>query len=214
MISSILLDPLKEYIIGLTLRPITDSITEIVSPLIAPLKPLVQAPVELINISGPASLVAWIALAISIVTLLLHYFGGVVTVRKEIVNSEKSILDIISSCKANKNDIINKIENRLTQNETKMELFWNAMGGVMLNLIKQPIHIEKDDLMDKLVDHPKEITREELNKLKVILDEELVELKVSKDPKVIAHALAVAYIDQIIYDMEWSCRLTDICKED
>ena len=82
-----------------------------------------------------------------------------------------------------------------------MELFWNAVGGVMSSLIKQPIHFRKDELMDKLVgDKLPGSSTDELLELRIILEDELVTLREIKDPKSLAYALALAYIDQILYD--------------
>jgi hypothetical protein len=74
----------------------------------------------------------------------------------------------------------------------------------MSNIIKQPIHYRKDELMDKLAPgHEKELqkaTVEELMELKIILKEELITLQELKEPKGLAYALAIAYIDQVLYD--------------
>jgi hypothetical protein len=113
--------------------------------------------------------------------------------RKEFIDSHKEILNGQTDQ-----------GNRLVRMETKMEVFWGYVGTAMSSLIKQPIHFRKDELMDKLVPdqlpHLPENTVDELLELKEILKDELVTLRQVKDPKTLAYALALAYIDQILYD--------------
>ena len=72
--------------------------------------------------------------------------------------------------------------------------------------------MRKDELMDKLLDKREtSMSNLELVELKTILHCELPELKVQKSEKSLAYALALAYIDQILYDRDCLCA-TDIKK--
>lgn len=127
-----------------------------------------------------------VAAAGAFATAVWTYFGVILSMRKEFDST------------------IAEINNRLVRMETKMELFWNAVVASVSSLIKQPIHFRKDELMDKLIPenlpHLPENTVEELLELKHILKDELVTLRELKDPKSLAYGLAIAYIDQILYD--------------
>ena len=94
-----------------------------------------------------------------------------------------------------------------------MELFWDAVGASVSKLIKQPIHFRKDELMDKLM--PENLSQlpensiDELLELKIILKDELITLQELKDPKSLAYALAIAFINQTLYDkglIKGACR--------
>ena len=167
-----------------------------------------------------------IAAVVSILAVIWQYFVVISSLKKEqtdataalraeAVSANKGIVDQITNlatslraeaveCNKEVMDLLIVQGNRLTTMETKMELFWNAVGGVMSSLIKQPIHFRKDKLMDKLVleNLPllPEASIEELLELKMILKDELVTLREIKDPKSLAYALALAYIDQILLD--------------
>jgi len=137
---------------------------------------------------------------ISIATLILTsagmiwtYFYGISKVKKELSLEINKLWELST-----------EQGNRLVRLETKAELFWNTVGSVMSNIIKQPIHYRKDELMDKLVPgHERELQKasvEELMELKIILKDELVSLQELKEPKSLAYALTIAYIDQVLYD--------------
>ena len=122
------------------------------------------------------------------------------SIRKEINENQKELNVTLAEI----NSRISNQESRLARLETKMGVFWSAVGGAMSSLIKQPIHFRKDELMDKLV--PEDFSGlptcsvDELVELKSILDDELVTLRQTKDPKCLAYALAVGYINQILMD--------------
>lgn len=148
-----------------------------------------------------SSIIAIIAVLLSALGIAWTYFGGILAIRKEIVEIADKVR--IQAARDNKqlSNIIVDQGNRLTKMETKMELFWNAVGGAMSSLIKQPIHFRKDELMDKLVGEKlPESTTEELVELREILQDELIALREIKDPKSLAYALAIAYIEQLLYD--------------
>jgi len=145
-----------------------------------------------------------VAAAIALLGMIWQYFIVISGVKKDITDLATALR--AEAVVSNKSlvDILTDQGNRLTRMETKMELFWNAVGQSMLSLIKQPIHFRKDELMDKLVPEKlpflPENTVKELLELKHILKDELVTLREIKDPKSLAYSLALAYIDQILYD--------------
>lgn len=151
-----------------------------------------------------STIIAIVAVSISAVGMLWTYFGGILSIKKELSEAVEKIRTEHTNSNKSFSNIILEQSNRITKIETKMELFWNAVGGVMSSLIKQPIHFKKDQLMDKLIPenlpHLPETTIEELFELKTILNDELVTLRETKDNKSLAYALAIAYIDQILYD--------------
>lgn len=146
-------------------------------------------------------LISSAAVAISLLGVIWQYFGGILAIRKDMALATTSNLEAHAKIEREMRDLITAQGLQLAKAETKMELFWNAIGASVKSLIKQPIHFEKDELMDKLMDRPDLITKPELNRLKVILNEELVELQRAKNNSSLAYSLALAYIDQILYDM-------------
>jgi len=48
--------------------------------------------------------------------------------------------------------IIGTIRERLATLETKMEIFWAGIGDQVKEMLKQPIHLRKDELLDKFPD--------------------------------------------------------------
>ena len=137
-----------------------------------------------------------IAIAVTFLGVLWQYFGGFLAMRKELAGSEKELRELIAAQ-----------NNRLVAAETKMELFWNAVGGVVSSLIKQPIHFEKDALMDKLMEG--HISKSELHALKHILQEEVADLRETKQTQSLAYALALAYIEQKLFDYNFAERLQE-----
>ena len=149
-----------------------------------------------------------VAIGATIIGFIWTYFGVILNFRKEydetIAKTKEDLRKEADDSNRKLLEMIASQSDRITKQETKMELFWNAVGGVMSSLIKQPIHFRKDELMDRLV--PDKLPRlaensvEELLELKAILNDELITLSKIKDPKSLAYALALAYIDQILLD--------------
>ena len=160
------------------------------------------------------------ALSISILGVAWQYFGGILSIRKDMSTAaeknteahtkiDRELRDVLKEHSDRISDMLNVQALKINSAETKMELFWNAVGASVKSLIKQPIHFEKDQLMDKLMEHPKpEISKSELYRLKDILNDELVGLQEVKDNKSLAYALALAYIEQILYDMNYVERVS------
>jgi hypothetical protein len=156
-----------------------------------------------------------LAATLALIGMVCQYFVVISSLRKDntdlATNLRKDITDLATNLRAESvnttkgiSEILEVQGTRLTRMETKMELFWNAIGTSMANLIKQPTHFRKDELMDKLIPknlpHLPESNIDELVELKLILKDELITLQEIKDPKSIAYSLAIAYIDQILYD--------------
>jgi hypothetical protein len=146
-------------------------------------------------------LISTAAVAISLLGVIWQYFGGILAIRKDMALAATTNLEAHAKMEREMRDMITAHGLQLAKAETKMELFWNAVGASVKSLIKQPIHFEKDELMDKLMDRPDLISKPELNRLKVILNDELVELQHAKNNSSLAYSLAIAYIDQILFDM-------------
>ena len=147
-----------------------------------------------------------LALIVSIFGLTWQYFGWILGVRKDMgilaLNWKTECGTLVKEV----NDKLGLQDGRLAKLEVKMELFWNAVGDVIKNMIKQPTHFRKDELMDKLLDkRDTNISNAELVELKSILHSELPELKIQKSGQSLAYALALAYIDQILYDRNCLC---------
>ena len=115
-------------------------------------------------------LISSAAVAISLLGVIWQYFGGILAIRKDMALATTSNLEAHAKIEREMRDLITAQGLQLAKAETKMELFWNAIGASVKSLIKQPIHFEKDELMDKLMDRPDLITKPELNRLKVILN--------------------------------------------
>jgi hypothetical protein len=151
-----------------------------------------------------ATIISIGAVSISALGMIWTYFGGILSIRKELYESIEKVKTEYGNTNKSLTDVLMQQSSKITRLETKMDLFWNAIGGSVLSLIKQPIHFKKDQLMDKLIPEnlPRlpETTVEELYELKAILNDELITLREIKDPKSLAYGLAIAYIDQILYD--------------
>lgn len=95
----------------------------------------------------------------------------------------------------------NQMVARLVTLETKTALFWKVVEEGVIDMIKQPIHFEKDNLLDNFAN----LSGEDLLKLKFMLQDELVELRKKKDPKTVAYVLMLARIDQRLFEKQCGC---------
>jgi hypothetical protein len=93
--------------------------------------------------------------------------------------------------------VIAKLQERLAALETKMEIFWKAVGNHVSEMLKSyPTNIEKDILLEKLA--TKEITLEEAYKLKTIVKGEMQKAENER----LAYILLLAGIDVVIYEIK------------
>jgi len=96
---------------------------------------------------------------------------------------------------------IARILERLKDVETKVGLFWASIEKSIPALLKSyPTNVEKDVLLDKMV--RTELTLDEAYRLRTILMEEAQRDR----EKAVAYALAVARLEQIIYDLKRKVR--------
>jgi hypothetical protein len=119
-----------------------------------------------------------VSVVISIAGLLFTYFGFI---QKQ---QERAIA----------------LEKRMTQIETKVDLFWKVVETNVGQLLKSPTHTEKDTLLDKLAHRSLDIP--EAEKLRGILTDEM-QLQ-GRSNGVIAYALIIARLEQVLYELELS----------
>ena len=100
------------------------------------------------------------------------------------------------------------IDNRTTKQEMKMDLFWAAVQDTVKNMIKQPVHRVKDELLDKFPN----LDYRQLCELRDMLVEEKNillpaqnELTTEKKIYLISLVLMLAGIDSKLIDMEKKC---------
>jgi hypothetical protein len=97
------------------------------------------------------------------------------------------------------------IDNRTTKQEMKMDLFWGAVQETVKDMIKQPIHFRKDDLLDRFPN----LEYKEMYELKTSLQIEKKEmssniksLTPAKKTYLLALVLMLAGIDSRLIDMD------------
>lgn len=90
------------------------------------------------------------------------------------------------------------VNERVTKVETKVELFWKVVETNVGQLLKSPVHIEKDLLLDKLAHQ--ELTIKEAETLRSILTDEM-QLK-GRNDSIIAYALIIGRLEQILYELK------------
>ncbi len=160
-----------------------------------------------INLSV-ANIISIIAVLVSLISLLLTYFKWVADIKEKL----GTLLPLVTEFK----DMVkrlNGMELAVTKIETsigshniadmaaKLDIFWVTMEPSLKEIIKQPIHFRKDELIDKFPD----LNNDELCELRNILMDEMIDLKVRKDPKVLAYALMTARVDSVLYDRKKGC---------
>lgn len=92
----------------------------------------------------------------------------------------------------------NRLNERLVRVETKVDLFWTAIEGKVVEMLKSPAHLEKDELLDQLAH--KEILLPGAQRLRTILSEELNNRKRIDNGKRLAYALMIGRLEQVIYE--------------
>ena len=88
-------------------------------------------------------------------------------------------------------------EARMTKLETKVELFWNVVETNVGQLLKSPVHVEKDLLLDKLAHH--ELNIPEAERLKAILTDEMQ--LAGRQNGLVAYALIIGRLEGLLYEM-------------
>ena len=152
----------------------------------------------------PELILSLISLSIVVFGLMYNYWGVILKLKDKIAETAKGYTDAVARIEKDFTDQSKLYEARFVALETKMELFWGAVGKVVIDMVKQPIHIEKDGLLDRLKSN--DINGEELQKLKFMIEDEVIELKERKDSKAIAYVLILAMIDQKIWEKGCGCK--------
>jgi flagellar biosynthesis chaperone FliJ len=100
------------------------------------------------------------------------------------------------------------LDSRLSKQEAKVDLFWGAVQEAVKNMIKQPIHLRKDDLLDRFPD----MSYDEICELKDILIAEKKEMIINikslggdRKAYLLALALMLARVDSVLLDGEKKC---------
>jgi uncharacterized protein YsxB (DUF464 family) len=96
---------------------------------------------------------------------------------------------------------IHEIKTQIANMQTKTDLFWKCIETHLSSLLKSyPSDIEKDVLLTKMAE--RKLTINEAHQLKEILICEM-NIKKSQDKSIIiAYTLAIAGLEQIIYEIE------------
>jgi len=165
-------------------------------------------------------IISLISIGIALATFLALYFGFIGRILEKIgdlqlVVGKVANLDfaglltrVVGLCER-----VAKIEERmgsvnfmemskdLVTAKVKTDLFWGAVESMVRDIIKQPIHFRKDELIDKFPD----LSEEEICELKNILEGEIKELRLHKDIKVLAYGLMMARINIVLHERQQIC---------
>ncbi len=94
------------------------------------------------------------------------------------------------------------VKERLTALETKMDLFWKAIEGNVIKLLKTyPTEIDKDVLLDKF--SRRELSKEEAYQLRTIL---IGEMETTKTNNTLAYVLLIGRLEQILHENKNNCK--------
>jgi uracil phosphoribosyltransferase len=149
----------------------------------------------------------WITAAIAIAGLLYQYFGVIYGMRKDMGVIKQRLQDV--DCTEHRrilsefekrlgNENVADLSNRLTAVETKTALFWNAIGGVVTDMIKRPTHLLMDGLLDKFPN----LDIFEIRLLRQELTRQRDKLVRNKEfEKALLYALKLAEVDQLAVDL-------------
>lgn len=94
--------------------------------------------------------------------------------------------------------VISGIKERLTEIETKVELFWKALEGRVVDMLKSPNLPYQDVLLEKL--RAGGLSEEEAEDLKEILLKEMLS-KEEDAGKQLAYVLIIGRLDGIIFEL-------------
>ena len=133
------------------------------------------------------------SLIISILCFSYQHFKVISDLKKDLQEGSEKIEAIVVSN-----------GNRVSILETKMELFWKNIEGIVLDTLKHPNTVRRDELIEKFGDRT--INIEELDELKGILEPVIKEN--SKSAEAYAAGLVVARIDSILLDVKTIEELT------
>ncbi len=155
-------------------------------------------------------LVSLAAIFLTLLGLIFTYFGWIVSIKEALAGLVSTVANSdfkdISKRLGQVEIALAKVEtaiggHNISDMAAKLDLFWVAMEPALKEVIKQPIHFRKDDLLDRFPN----LEDKELCELREILQDEMVDLKAKKDPKVLAYALMTARLDSVLYDRRRGC---------
>jgi hypothetical protein len=144
-------------------------------------------------------LVSGVALLLAILSAAWQRFGVMIDIQKQIAKVQSDFFQRIESyhitCPGP------ALTLRMTTQEMKMDLFWGAIQDSVKDMLKQPIHLRKDELLDKFP----ALSFQELQELKTVLMEEktvILTNQLDPDKKVylITLSLMIAGIDWKLID--------------
>ena len=117
---------------------------------------------------SPELIISMSAVAVAVFGLLLQYFA-----------------------------VLSKIKERLTALETKVGLFWKGIEGQVVEMLKSPTNLRKDELLDLL--REERLTLDGARELKEIIEAEL-KRKAVDGGTALACAFLFGRLDQIIFE--------------
>jgi uncharacterized protein YoxC len=139
--------------------------------------------------------------------------GQIATVTSQLANLTAQVSSLttqVSSLTTRVDSLITQVaglDSRLSKQEAKVDLFWGAVQEAVKNMIKQPVHFRKDDLLDRFPN----ITHE-IFELRDILMAEKTEMitnvkSLTGDQKayLLALVLMLARVDSVLLDKEKKC---------
>ena len=158
-----------------------------------------------------AEVVAILALALTILNMVTRNFGQT-TAMKERIRTLEATSDpkFGERLKVVEAQFDPKLMSRVEILEDKMRIFWTAIERNLVDLLKQPIHLEMDALLDKVKHTGSEsLSDGELEELKCRMLVALDEARVSEDPKIRArstgYVLLIARVEGIMAERGCSC---------
>ena len=127
--------------------------------------------------------------------LLITYFGPIAELREKMgkiigINCQGG-MDRLGVLEKKVGDIdLVGLSNRIVAMETKMSVFWDAIGDVVKDIIHHPTSPRRDDLVEKFPN----LTMEEMRELRSMLIKERDELRANgatRNPQSQAYALSI-----------------------
>ncbi len=128
----------------------------------------------------PEEITGLIAGVASFIAILAKHFGPDAKMREQTANTEEQAV---------------KLEGRLVRLETKIDLFWTAIEQNIPRLLKQPTHLLRDRLLDKM--SKGDLSREEAKEL---MEDLKNDTEASDGTKVLALTLVLARLQQLVDD--------------
>ena len=92
--------------------------------------------------------------------------------------------------------IIVRMDKRLVKVELQSGLFWTMVEKNMTDILKQPTHLGKDELLDHMRDGG--LTLEEAHELKAILEEEKKDPRRYRGNRQMAYIMILARLEMVI----------------